>query len=298
MASPTPRASAGSRASSAVSHRTSTTSSAFTPFFDAHVHLIDLEMQLRLMERFKIRRAVIFWGRKSDNASVAAAARAHPGLLVAFASISPERATYRSLWDKEDEAVLEILERAIADSNGIVKGIGEISAVHFPSAGLGETDYDPSGSAMRGIFEIARRHRLPVMVHIEVTRLREFSTLMDAYPTVPAIWAHGGYTPLFLAERLIARHPQLCYELSARTWPVHPRSPDYTILRDGNALWPQWKALIEKHPKRFIVGTDASHHSWQSEEMKASSVQRVLSQLALPAREMVAYSNLAGLLGV
>ncbi|WP_284616630.1 amidohydrolase family protein [Aquabacterium humicola] len=267
------------------------------PFFDAHVHLNDVEMQLKLMDRFGARRAVIFWGRQSDNASVLAAARAHPARFVAFASVSPERSAYRPLWDREDPAVLQLLEDALREGGKGVRGIGEISAVHFPAAGFAETDYDPLGSTMRGIFEIARRHALPVLLHVEITRLRELSALMDAYPGVRVLWAHGGYTPLFLAERMLARHPQLTYELSARSWPMHPRSPDYTIFRDAQTLWPPWKALIERQPQRFVVGTDASHRSWAGEEMKARSVQRLLAQIAPPARALVAYDNLAALLG-
>jgi hypothetical protein len=87
------------------------------------------------------------------------------------------------------------------------------------------------------------------------------------------IWAHGGYTPLFIARRMLERHPNLHYELSARTWPRHPRAPDYTILRDGREVWPEWLALIEAKADRFIIGTDASHRSRESEVMKLESVQ-------------------------
>jgi predicted TIM-barrel fold metal-dependent hydrolase len=71
---------------------------------------------------------------------------------------------------------------------------------------------------------------------VESTRMAELSQLLERFPDVPVIWAHGGYTPLFLARRMLDRHPNLYYELSARTWPRHPRSPDYTILRDGAAV--------------------------------------------------------------
>ncbi len=88
----------------------------------------------------------------------------------------------------------------------------------------------------------------------------------------------------------------LHYELSARTWPQHPRSPDYTILRDGRQVWPEWLALIEAHSGRFIVGTDASHRSLESEVRKATSVQSFLQQLSPAARERVARLNLLALL--
>jgi predicted TIM-barrel fold metal-dependent hydrolase len=136
------------------------------------------------------------------------------------------------------------------------------------------------------------------MVHAEWTRLREFSELLRAFPDVPVIWAHGGYTPLFIAQRMLDQHPNLTYELSARTWPVHPRSPDYTILRDGQTVWPQWLAFIEGRPDRFIVGTDASHRSAESEAMKFQSVQNFLRQLTPGTRASVARGNLLKLVGL
>ena len=75
---------------------------AVIPFVDSHVHLNDEAMQLQLMERFGATRALVGWGRKSDNESIARAAGRHPQRLIAFASISPERASYRSGWDGDD----------------------------------------------------------------------------------------------------------------------------------------------------------------------------------------------------
>jgi len=94
---------------------------------------------------------------------------------------------------------------------------------------------------------------------------------------------------------MIERHPNLVYELSARTWPSHPRSPDYTILRDGRNVWPEWLALIEAHPGRFVIGTDASHRSKESDAMKYASVQGFLRQLSPAARERVGSANILSL---
>lgn len=260
------------------------------PFVDAHVHLNDEPMQLEMMQRFGTTRAVIFWGRRSDNASIADAATRHPDRFIAFASISPERTAYRKAWDAQDAALLTTLDDLLA--SGRFKGIGEISGVHFPSPGFGETDYDPTGPMMTGILTLARKHRVPVMVHVESTRMKELSSVLDTFSDVSVIWAHGGYTPLFIARRMLERHPNLYYELSARTWPRHPRSPDYTILRDGTAVWPEWLALIESKADRFIVGTDASHRSRESEIMKFESVQAFLRQLSPATRDRVARTNL------
>jgi predicted TIM-barrel fold metal-dependent hydrolase len=265
------------------------------PFIDAHVHLNDPAMQLSLMDRFGATQAVVFWGGRSTNESIAEAAKRHPGRFIAFASISPERTAYRPAWEGDGAGLLAQLDAMLA--TGLYRGIGEISAAHFPSAGFGETDFSPTGPMVTGILELARKHRAPVMLHVESTRMGELSQLLAQFPDVPVIWAHGGYTPLFLARRMLERHPNLFYELSARTWPRHPRSPDYTILRDGVRVWPEWLALVEQMPDRFLVGTDASHRSAASEEMKFASVQNFLAQLSPAAREPVARGNLLRLVG-
>ena len=266
------------------------------PFIDTHVHLNDERMQLDLMQRHGVERAVVFWGRSSDNETVAASAKRHPGLFIPFASVSPERAAYRRGWEQDDPGLLDTLDAMLA--TGQYKGIGEISVTHFPSPGLPEADFNPNGATLRGILALARKHRVPVMVHAEWMRLHDFSELLRAFPDVAVIWAHGGYTPLFISQRMLDQHPNLFYELSARTWPVHPRSPDYTILRDGQNVWPQWLAFIEAQPDRFLVGTDASHRSAASEAMKHQSVQNFLRQLSPAARERVARENILQLVGL
>ncbi len=261
------------------------------------MHLNDPAMQLSLMERHGATRAVVFWGGRSTNDSIAQAARAEPR-FIAFASISPERTAYRPAWDQGEPngpALLAELDGLLATKR--YKGIGEINAVHFPSAGFGETDYSPLGPMVEGIMVLARKHRVPVMLHVELTRMAELSQMLERFADVPVIWAHGGYTPLFLARRMLMRHPNLYYELSARTWPRHPRSPDYTILRDGEQVWPEWLKLIQDMPERFMVGTDASHRSASSEEMKFASVQNFLRQLPPGVREQVASGNILYLVG-
>lgn len=260
------------------------------PFVDAHVHLNDVALQLDLMAANGIPQAVVFWGRHGDNASVLAAARAHPDRFIPFASVSPERREYRDLWAREDVRVVEHLDALL--SGGGFKGIGEISVVHFPSPGFPEAQFRLDGPVMTGIVELARRYRLPVLIHCEITRLREMEALLAANRDVAVIWAHGGYTPYFLARRLVERHPNLTYELSARTWRRHPRSPDYTIFMTDDALWPEWRQLIEDHATRFVVGTDAANRSRESDQARIDSVRALLAQLSEPTRQAVARDNL------
>jgi hypothetical protein len=61
-------------------------------------------------------------------------------------------------------------------------------------------------------------------------------------------------------------------------------------------VWPEWLELIESKSDRFIVGTDASHRSRESESMKFESVQSFLRQLSEATRERVARTNLLRLI--
>ncbi len=264
------------------------------PFVDAHVHLNDPAMQRALMDAHALPLAFAFWGARSDNASVLAAAREDPR-IVPWISVSPERREYRAQWERADTLLLSDLDRALR--SGAYRGIGELSIVHFASPGFPEADFDPLGPTMRGIMALAERHRVPVLVHCEVTRLRELDALLAAFPRVTVVWAHGGYTPLVLARRMLERHPNLVYELSARTWAQHPRSPDYTIFRDDARVWPEWLALVEAHPTRFLVGTDASHRDAEGERRKIARVQLLLRQLTPATRAAVAEGNARRLVG-
>ena len=62
-------------------------------------------------------------------------------------------------------------------------------------------------------------------------------------------------------------------------------------------LWPEWRQLIEDHPARFVVGTDASNHSRAADQQKIDSVRALLAQLTEPTRRAVAQENLLGLVG-
>jgi hypothetical protein len=260
------------------------------PYADAHVHLNDPAAWVRLMDQEGVTRVVALAGRDVGNAALRDAGRRWPGRILPFLSISPEHREFRAAWEADDERLVPYVDSLLA--GGGFHGIGEISVSHFPGAGFPEADFDPSGRTMRSLLALARKHRVPVLVHAEVTRLREFEALLADHRDVTVIWAHGGYTPLFLARRLLEAHPNLVYELSARTWTRHPRSPDYTIFRNEGEVWPEWLALIEAMPERFLVGTDAAVRSEANDVANIRRVRSFLDQLSPAVRRLVGSENL------
>ncbi len=263
-------------------------------FSDAHLHLNDPALSVRLMDQLGIDRAVVLAGRSASNVQLLEAARRWPGRLFPFLSVSPEHREFRAAWEADDARLNPIVDSALAA--GGYFGIGEISVTHFPTQGFPEADFDPNGRTMRGLFLAARKYRLPIMLHVEITRLREFEALLTAFRDVTVIWAHGGYTQLFLAQRLLDAHPNLIYELSARTWARHPRSPDYTIFENETTVWAEWVALIEAKPTRFIVGTDAAGRSEERDRANLERVRLLLRHLSPETQRLVARGNLDRLL--
>lgn len=263
-------------------------------FADAHVHLNDAEAWIGLMEEAGIHRAVALAGRNINNVELLEAGRRWPGRILPFLSVSPEHREFRAAWQADDDRLTQTVDSLL--SRGGFYGIGEISVTHFPATGFPEADFDPNGRTMRSLLQLARKHHLPILVHAEITRLREFEALLRDFRDITVIWAHGGYTPLFLARRLLEMHPNLVYELSARTWARHPRSPDYTIFRNEEKVWQEWLDLVESMPTRFLVGTDASGRSRQGDLANARRVHLFLNQLSAETRRQVAKQNLDRLL--
>ncbi len=264
-------------------------------FDDAHVHLNDPAAWVELMDLHGIERSIVMRGRAATNEDLLAAAARWPGRLLPVVSVSPEHREYRGAWERDDASLAATVD-SLLGLGGFV-GIGEISVTHFPSPGFPEADFSPTGSTMRSILDVARRHGVPVWVHAEVTRLGELEAMLRAYRDVHVVLAHGAYTPLVIARRLLEAHPNLTYELSARTWPVHPRSPEYTILEDGERVWQPWLQLVESMPDRFVVGTDAAMRSSASDVARIESVEGFLGQLQSETRAAVARDNLRRLIG-
>jgi predicted TIM-barrel fold metal-dependent hydrolase len=199
------------------------------------------------------------------------------------------------VWVADDGRLVPLVDSLL--STGGFFGIGEISVTHFPGAGFPEADFNPNGHTLRGLLELARKYSVPILIHVEITRLREFEALLADFRDVTVVWAHGGYTPYFLAARLLEAHPNLVYELSARTWSRHPRSPDYTIFKNENTVWREWLDLVESMPTRFLVGTDASGRSEVGDEEKIRRIQLFLDQLTNETRDYVARKNAGRIFG-
>ena len=153
------------------------------------------------------------------------------------------------------------------------RGIGEVITRHDDLTALtaGETARANHPALMK-VYRLAARHDLPVLLHSNLTSLREetpiyLGELEDALrsnPDTRFVLAHAGTSggvekrqaPLATLNEIICalleRYNNLYVDLS---WSVR----EHYLIKDGEPR-AAWVALIEDHPDRFVLGSDVVGH--------------------------------------
>jgi hypothetical protein len=109
------------------------------------------------------------------------------------------------------------------------------------------------------------------------------------------IWAHTGIggVPVERVDALLARYPLLMGELSYR--------PGLTCAdgAGGERLCPQWRALLLKHPNRFVIGSDTwVNQRWLYYGDLMKGYRNWLGELPPDVARNIAWNNAARLFGL
>jgi hypothetical protein len=97
-------------------------------------------------------------------------------------------------------------------------------------------------------------HDVPLLLHTEFSRNTYLLELCRAHPRLKILWAHAGaiLAPASV-EEVMQACPNVSAELSARDpW----RFVNNPVAAEDGALLPEWRALVERYPERFLVGSD------------------------------------------
>lgn len=150
-------------------------------------------------------------------------------------------------------------------------GIGEVLTRHDDLTALTEGEVARADHpALMRVYKLAAEHDLPVMLHSNITSKREKEPLyvgelqaaLTAHPRTRFMWAHAGAsaslhryqgTMPFLrstVEQLLQQHDNLWVDLS---WAM---LDDYLLTKKGKPD-PEWVALVNAYPDRFLLGSDA-----------------------------------------
>ncbi len=107
--------------------------------------------------------------------------------------------------------------------------------------------------------------------------------LMRHNPRARIIWAHTGFgLSTDRVAALLAKYPNLWGELSYRSG----------ITGDGGKLTPEWRALFERFPDRFLVGSDTwVNERWSSYSEIMAGYRNWLAQLPPDVAAKVAHGN-------
>jgi hypothetical protein len=196
-----------------------------------------------------------------------------------------------STWH-HDPGLLGRVRQAL--ESGRYRGIGE---VHM----LGGFISDWRNPIIGGLFDLAAEFDVPVLLHTEFSRANYTLGLCQAHPDTRFLWAHSGVmlTPAEV-ERVLEGCPNVDAELSARDPWRHLANP---IADQDGRLLPQWRALILRHPERFMVGSDPvwpverlnpwdePDSGWQELPRFLDFHRRWLAELPEPAARAIRWDN-------
>jgi hypothetical protein len=253
------------------------------PLFDAHLHynveayegphpLADV---LARMQRNGVR-AVVANSRPNDGTKTLADAgvqtRAAGVTVVPFIRLYRNRADYDNWFRDETIYTMVQTEFARGTAAGPYRGIGEFHLYDSANA---------NGPVAKKLMQFAQDKQLAVLAHVDDVAI---DLLMAHAPNARLIWAHtgiGGAT-VQRVQALLAKYPQLMGELSYR--------PGLTC-GDGT-LCPEWRALILKHPDRFLIGSDTwVNQRWLYYDELMRGYRRWLGDLPLEVARRIAWDN-------
>jgi predicted TIM-barrel fold metal-dependent hydrolase len=253
------------------------------PLIDAHSHVPNdtvIATYVTAMKRHNIAKVLLLGVggvQKDDSAWIASAATRYPDqVLMALPLADP-------LADTASARLDEQLTR------GRYRAVGE---VHVRQVSR-KIDRSPDSPAFGRVLETTARHKVPLVIHFELTdpAAAALGTALARHPTATVVLAHAGEGPPARVEALLARHPNLMVDLSGMHFQRKP-----ALAPETGPLDPQWKALIEKMPNRFMMGLDV----WAARLFEPALLdrlmkwtRRILGELSPAVAEQVAFKNAA-----
>ncbi len=242
------------------------------PIFDAHMHYnweptprYSLPEILALFKASGVT-GILATSRPNDGTRAIVEAKP-PGLwVVPFIRPYNVRADIGTWFN--DEKTIRLIRTEY--ERGYYRGIGEFH-IYGRSAGTDWVKEIVGFAAERGLYLHAHADDEAVEI------------LFGHDPRTRMIWAHTGFsTPADKVAAYLQRWPDLWCELSYRSG----------ITDGAGRLTPEWRALFERFPDRFMLGSDTwIPGRWETYGDIMAGYRVWLEQLPRPIAEQVAYRN-------
>lgn len=248
------------------------------PLFDAHLHYnwepvphLSLEQVLALFRANNVT-GILATSRPNDGTRALVEAKPKDVWVVPFIRpyrVRPDIQTWMS--DPQTDALVAEEYR-----RGYYRGIGEF---HLSGAAA-------EAPQVKSTLRFAVERDLYLHAHADDEALE---TLFRHEPRAKIIWAHTGFsTPPEKVEAYLKRYPALWCELSYR----------YGITGAGGKLTPEWRALFEQYPDRFLIGSDTwINERWDGYGRIMAGYRDWLAQLPPAVAEQIAFRNAERLFG-
>ncbi len=195
------------------------------------------------------------------------------------------------------------LDTALLADADVFSGFGEMAFYVFPYLGV-----PPDAPSVMEVYALAEKHKLVVMMHPNSGQAGSIETMLKKYPNVRFL-LHGPEIENSIAS-LVAKYPNVYYSIDAIL--IRPSGSPGGLIYTTNSVsalkaaftqnYDQmlssavntWKATIEKHPDRFLWGTDRAY-LWHYDEEVSRLLEEFgrdfIAELDPTVQEKFAYKN-------
>lgn len=260
---------------------------------DAHTHMmtenITPDAEIALLKQVGIDRVVMM---HNEPDVLAALARKYPGFVIPSLGLTRLPNAPGLRLDANSGAAMEKAYR-----DGGACAFGEI-----PGTVFGEN------ADANAIYAAAVSTGAPLLWHIDLARPETVAMVeraLTAYPKMKFILGHLGWTAgPDLIGRLLDAHPNLYTEVSIRfdapgVLPWRNNGADLSILAADETVPPAWRAVMMRHPDRFLFAMDINsfgpRYTITADLVKTG--RKALASLPRPLAEAIAHGNAERLLG-
>lgn len=160
------------------------------------------------------------------------------------------------------------------------------------------------------MMRLGARHKVPVPMHMEwhPESVAQLSDLLQEFPEANIVLSHCGKTSEAQDLRpFFQKHPNVFCDLGYRSSPQGEnesrRDPRRMIYWGANLfrkadIKPEWLALVEEFPDRFMLAIDDVVSWEQYDQVVSATREGVLAKLTPSTAEKVAYRNAVRLFGL
>jgi len=247
-----------------------------------------------------------FRGAGSGSAESLALWEAHPSYFVPTTAEGSNEA-----WYAQSGPFMEHLEQAAR--GGAYFLMGEFELRHYTPPQkfkLGQAPHHdvyvpPDSPWGRRLFALSASTGLAFQIHHEPedSLLAPLEKMLREHPRANVIWCHLGqirfpdkqrrFGPAYVGD-LLGSFDNLYFDLAMPAPGSRYPSSGFmhnTVQDAAGTILPAWRAVIERHPGRFVMGTDIGGDRWRGYAQKVDRLRTLLPQLTPATRRRVAVEN-------